>query len=87
MVERTPVGACEVCGYVAFEVAQINQVCPSCRQRQGARRAGVIGSRLNVGDWRSCEACIGSGRIGADRCSHCDGAGWIDARDSIGRPR
>jgi hypothetical protein len=78
-----PVAVCTRCGAVSYAPNLINGQCAQIVA--GKRCVGVNGSALNADDWKQCAACAGAGETGKTRCGHCDGAGWLYARNRAGR--
>lgn len=75
-----PVAVCTKCGAYSRRVEVINQ---QCSERPGGKRCkGVWGSALNYNDWAECPTCEATGREAGNRCSQCDGFGWIYVRRS-----
>ena len=74
-----PVAVCTRCGAVSYATQYINGQC--AQVVAGKRCVGVNGSAVNADDWKQCSACAGTGEIGMSRCGHCDGAGWLYARN------
>lgn len=78
--KRLPLAVCEICGHRSYRMETINE---RCSQVSGRKRCnGVMGSRLNITDWRECPTCTGSGTIADVSCSHCEGSGWFDNRSA-----
>lgn len=78
-----PVAVCTRCGAVSYAVNLINGQCVQIVA--GKRCIGVNGSAPHTDDWKQCAACAGTGSIDAARCGHCDGAGWLYARNKAKR--
>jgi hypothetical protein len=78
-----PVAVCTRCGAVSYAPNLINGQCAQIVA--GKRCVGVNGSALNADDWKQCAACAGAGGTGTTRCGHCDGAGWLYARNRAWR--
>ena len=76
---RKPAAVCTRCGAVSYAQNLINGQC--VQLVAGKRCVGVNGSALNADDWKQCAACAGAGSTGTTRCGHCDGAGWLYARN------
>ena len=74
-----PVAVCTRCGAVSYAPNLINGQCTQVLA--GKRCVGVNGSALNAEDWKECAACAGAGSTATTRCGHCDGAGWLYARN------
>jgi hypothetical protein len=77
-----PVAVCTRCGAVSHATSLINGQC--AQTVAGKRCVGVNGSALNADDWKQCGACAGTGSNGKMPCGHCDGAGWLYARNRRG---
>jgi hypothetical protein len=74
-----PVAVCTRCGAISYAANLINGQC--AQTVAGKRCVGVNGSALNADDWKQCAACAGTGSTGTTCCGHCDGAGWLYARN------
>ncbi len=74
-----PVGICPRCGAVVSSYDQIGKKCASTRPF-GTKCPGLIRSALARDEWSECRSCGATGRVDADVCRSCSGAGWIYLR-------
>jgi hypothetical protein len=78
-----PVTVCTVChtpGHIIAAAGQRSRVYK--RNGKQERCQGVMQSAIGVKDWGECPSCNATGWEGAtsQRCTQCDGAGWIFVR-------
>lgn len=75
---RTPVAVCAVCGAYTRNDNFINQRCG--HTVAGKRCKGAYGDAQQEKDWEECPSCNATGRVQGDKCSQCEGFGWIFVR-------
>ena len=72
-----PVAVCTVCHSYSRN-PNINERCGN--KFNGKRCNGVWRSAISKGDWEECPTCKASGKEQQNRCTQCQGFGWLYCR-------
>jgi len=78
-----PVTSCTNCRAAGYSIQLANGRCG--RVISGGKRCkGTTQSAIGDNDWVECPSCATTGWEGANRCSRCDGAGWLFTGSALG---